>query len=134
MSESEGGVPIPLILKRKRDGRCVYTSEGRKALVEQALRPGVSVAKLARQHDMNANVLRKWIASSQEQGTFAVRQPDPSNLVPVNLTESTKPEKRLRSAADRSFIEIEVDGATIRVHGLIDSGQLRMVLDCARRR
>jgi len=134
MSELEEGAPIPLVLKRKRDGRCVYSSEGRKALVELALQPGMSVAKLARQHDMNANVLRKWIASALGQETSAVQQPDPSTLVPVKLTESARPEKRARSAAELSFIEMEVDGATIRVHGAVDAAQLGMVLDCVRRR
>jgi len=77
-----------------------------KALVELALQPGMSVAKLARQHDMNANVLRKWIASALGQETSAVQQPDPSTLVPVKLTESARPEKRARSAAELSFIEM----------------------------
>jgi transposase-like protein len=134
MSELEEGTPIPLVLKRKRDGRCVYSAEGRKALVELALQPGKSVAKLARQHDMNANVLRKWIVSAQEKGIPARRRPDPGHLVPVKLTEPPTRAKPARSAADHPLIEIEVDGATIRVHGLVDAAQLGVVLDCARRR
>jgi transposase len=123
-----------LVLKRKRDGRCVYSAEGRKALVQLALQPGMSVAKLARQHDMNANVLRKWIVSAQQNGIPAGHRPGPGHLVPVKLTESSTPATPMRAAADRPLIEIDVDGATIRVHGLVDAEQLRMVLDCARRR
>src|SRR5579859_5054413 len=120
MSELAGELPIPLVLKRKPDGRCVYSSEGRKALVELALRPGMSVAKLAGQHVMNANVLRKWITSSIGQEAFSGRQPEPDNLVPVKVSESAPVAKPVRSAAERSFIEIEVDGATIRVDGAVD--------------
>jgi transposase len=123
-----------LVLKRKRDGRCVYSAEGRKALVQLALQPGISVAKLARQHDMNANVLRKWIVSAQEKGIPARRRPDSGHLVPVKMTEFSTPATPTRTAAERPVIEIDVDGATIRVHGLVDAAQLRMVLDCARRR
>jgi transposase-like protein len=30
-------------------------------LIEAALRPGVSVARMAQEHGINANLLRKWI-------------------------------------------------------------------------
>nr|WP_230944251.1 transposase [Burkholderia cepacia] len=30
-------------------------------MVEAALRPGVSVARLTQEHGINANLLRKWI-------------------------------------------------------------------------
>jgi transposase len=50
-----------LVIRKKRDGRCVYSREGKRALVEACLRPGVSVAGIALLHGVNANVLRKWI-------------------------------------------------------------------------
>jgi transposase-like protein len=50
-----------LIVRKKRDGRCVYSREGKRALVAACLRPGVSVARIALLHGVNANVLRKWI-------------------------------------------------------------------------
>jgi hypothetical protein len=50
-----------LVIRKKRDGRCVYSREGKRALVEACRRPGVSVAGIALLHGVNANVLRKWI-------------------------------------------------------------------------
>jgi transposase len=50
-----------LVIRKQRDGRCVYSREGNRALVAACLRPDVSVARIALVHGINANVLRKWI-------------------------------------------------------------------------
>jgi len=134
MSETEEEAPIRLVVGHKRDGRCVYSREAKKALVEMALRPGVSVSKLARQHDMNANVLRKWITDSLGRQKSAARQGDTGGLVPVTVEDVPAPAKRERPVLGISFIEIEIDGATLRVHGPINAAQLRMVMDSVRRR
>jgi transposase len=42
---------------RSLDGRRRYDEKGKRALVEAALRPGVSVARLAQEHGINANLL-----------------------------------------------------------------------------
>ena len=49
------------VVSQSRDGRRRYDEKGKRALVEAALRPGVSVARLAQEHGVNANLLRKWI-------------------------------------------------------------------------
>lgn len=55
--QSEGG----LVVRRKRDGRRVYSRSHKRAIVEQCLQPGVSVAGIALAHGINANLVRKWI-------------------------------------------------------------------------
>jgi transposase len=50
-----------LVVRKKRDGRCVYSRDGKRALVQACQRPGVSVARIDLLHGVNANVLRKWI-------------------------------------------------------------------------
>lgn len=55
--------------------------KGKLALVEAALRPGpgVSVARLAQEHGIDANLLRKWIAKylmEREKGISSVSQDD----------------------------------------------------------
>ena len=50
-----------LVPGRLRDGRCRYDPQVKQELVRRCLQPGVSVAKLAMQHGVNANLLRKWI-------------------------------------------------------------------------
>jgi transposase len=49
------------VVRQSRDGRRRYDETGKRALVEAALQPGVSVARMAQEHGINANLLRKWI-------------------------------------------------------------------------
>ena len=50
-----------LIVGRKRDGRNIYGSAGKRALIHACLPPGISVAGSALANGINANLLRKWI-------------------------------------------------------------------------
>ncbi|RQS24212.1 MULTISPECIES: IS66-like element accessory protein TnpA [unclassified Burkholderia] len=56
-----------LVVGRKRDGRREFDEAARQELVELCLRPGVSIARTAMDHDVNPNQLRKWIASHQQR-------------------------------------------------------------------
>jgi transposase len=53
--------PESRVVFQSRDGRRRYDEKGKRALIEAALQPGVSVARLAQEHGLNANLLRKWI-------------------------------------------------------------------------
>jgi len=46
------------VVSRSRDGRRRYDEKGKRALVEAALRPGMSVARLAQEHGVNATQTR----------------------------------------------------------------------------
>ncbi|WP_194727318.1 transposase [Noviherbaspirillum malthae] len=50
------------VLGHDRGGRCQYNAASKRTLVEACLRPGVSVARLAQENGINANLLRKWIS------------------------------------------------------------------------
>ncbi|HEY4541135.1 MAG TPA: transposase [Noviherbaspirillum sp.] len=52
----------------RRDGRRRYDAQAKRALVEAALQPGVSLAGLALKHGVNANLLRKWVVRHQRAG------------------------------------------------------------------
>lgn len=64
----------PLIVGHRRDGRCLYDPEAKRELVEVCLQPGISVAKVALDYGINANLLRKWMGQHRETG-----QSNPSN-------------------------------------------------------
>ncbi|MGF6293286.1 transposase [Paraburkholderia youngii] len=49
------------VVRQSRDGRRRYDEQGKRTLVEAGLQPGVSVARMAQEHGINANLLRKWI-------------------------------------------------------------------------
>ena len=76
-----------LVVGRKRDGRNCYDPQAKRELIEACLRPGVSVAKLALTHGVNANLLRNWVSKHQFQlsagdflGPFAAT---PAPFIPV---------------------------------------------------
>jgi transposase len=52
----------------RRDGRRRYDPQAKRALVDAALQPGVSLAGLALKHGINANLLRKWVVRHQRAG------------------------------------------------------------------
>ncbi|MEA3092116.1 MAG: transposase [Caballeronia sp.] len=67
------------VVRRSHDGRRRYDEKSKRALVEAAIRPGVSVARLAQKHEINANLLRKWITKylmEREKGISSASQND----------------------------------------------------------
>ena len=66
MKEHTTRLSRPLIAGHGRDGRCLYDPEAKRELVGFCLQPGISVAKVALEHGINANLLRKWIGLHQE--------------------------------------------------------------------
>jgi len=62
MTEKTTALSRSLVVGRKRDGRHCYDPEAKRELVEACLRPGVSVAGMALEHGINANLLpKRWI-------------------------------------------------------------------------
>lgn len=67
MTENITELSKRLVVGHKRDGRCCYDPEAKRELIEACMRPGVSVARMALQHGLNANMLRTWIARSKRK-------------------------------------------------------------------
>lgn len=65
-----------------RDGRRRYDPASRDQLVAACSEPGVSVSRLAREHDVNANLVRKWMRKAKEERPL----PLASAFVPVQIT------------------------------------------------
>ena len=61
MTEHVAELKNRLIVGHKRDGRACYDWQAKQELIAAGLRPGVSVARLALEHGINANLLRTWI-------------------------------------------------------------------------
>ncbi|MEJ5023694.1 IS66-like element accessory protein TnpA [Brucella anthropi] len=64
-----------------RDGRRRYDPASRDQLVAACLEPGVSVSRLAREHDVNVNLVRKWIKKAKGERPL----PLVSAFVPVQI-------------------------------------------------
>ena len=95
-----------------------------------ALRPGVSVASTALAHGINANLLRRWMVQYGPGAKSASDAGASASLVPVNKP----PAATCVCPSSDSCIEIAFMGATIRVHGLVDTRTLRAVMDCLAQR
>jgi len=74
--EKQSRLSRPLVVGQRSDGRCRYDAEAKRELVEACLQPGVSVARIALEHGLNANLLRKWIQSYREQVSSLPPSPD----------------------------------------------------------
>ena len=79
------------VVRVTSNGRRYYDRAGKARLVEACLEPGISVARLALEHGVNANQLRKWVGKYQQrQSTNGQRSagqlPDPSAFVRVETT------------------------------------------------
>jgi len=67
MTEKYAELKDRLVVGHKSDGRSVYDEGAKKELVVACLRPGASVARMAMQHGVNANLLRTWITTHQRR-------------------------------------------------------------------
>lgn len=104
------------VVRVTRNGRRYYGRAGKARLVEACLEPGISVARLALEHGVNANQLRKWVSKYQEQQSAkgqrsAGQLPDPSAFVRVE----TSPARAVRHAG----------GIASRPAGLVPSARLQ---------
>ena len=61
MLETKSALSRPLVIGHGRDGRCRYDPIAKQELVQSCLLPGVSIARQALEHGVNANLLHKWI-------------------------------------------------------------------------
>lgn len=134
-----------------RKGRPNHALEFKRRLAQAACAPGVSVAKLAQEQRINANMLFKWRRQYRAGQFGAVEQDDvvppmpatapvvvmspaPSfQLLPVIESVMT-PEVGNRNIVPTEGIEIVFPVATVRVRENADPALLRTVLDCLARR
>lgn len=135
MSEDAEELVKGLITKPGANGRRTFSKAGKRALARRCTEPGVSVARMALLHGVNANLLRRWVIKYGKPraclvGDARARTP-PATLLPVTTPMPAMP--RTPSFSE-SYIEITLTAATIRVRGSVDAAVLDVVLECLRRR
>ncbi|KMQ77632.1 Transposase IS3/IS911 [Candidatus Burkholderia pumila] len=83
-----------LVIGEKRDGRCEYDEGARDELIRMCLKPGVSIARTAMEHDVNPNQLRKWITRYHQQRMTQPQQNSASGItdgVPIDTPTPVRP-------------------------------------------
>ncbi|WP_368649051.1 transposase [Castellaniella ginsengisoli] len=91
-------------VSKPRRRRRTYTAQFKTDLVAQCMDPAVSLAAVAIEHDLNPNVLRRWVieherlglhdADAQSNGDRAVVAPTPANWLPFVPVQTASTEQR----------------------------------------
>ena len=126
-----------------RKGRLNYDAGFKQQLAKASCEPGVSIARLALEHGLNANMVHKWrrqyLARLTAQSQPGSAQFLPVTLAPVKTAFADQPlrvpsERTVKPASPRQpapvagAIEIKFSGATVRIDGLVDASMLVAVL------
>jgi transposase len=106
----------------------------KRLIVEQALEPGASVARVARAHGLNANVVFHW-RSLYREGKLAAEPAQAMKLLPVSIAEheavGRQPEALV--AVKIGSIHIQLPGEVrISVERSADPAAIRAVLESLR--
>ena len=124
------------------DGKRVTKAEGsrrrhsdafKQALVERSLVAGASVAALAQEAGVNANLLFNWRRLHlQGLAPAAADSPTPV-LLPVTVVDQPpttvpSPQPPTTRVTPAGTIEIDINGARIRLRGAVDDASLCTVL------
>ena len=72
-----------LVVGRKRDGRGIYDPGAKRELIELCQHPGISVARLARDVGVNANLLASWLRGRGLKGAEIVEAVPTSDAPPA---------------------------------------------------
>ena len=114
----------------RRDGRRQYRPEAKQAIVAQCGKPGVSIAAVALANGLNANVVRRWLVEQRGEGGTVKTATD---LVPVVIQDMPKRAATARAIAlETTAIEIDVNGARIRLNARATAEQIGAVVSALR--
>jgi transposase len=108
----------------------------KRALVERSLEPGASVSAIAQEAGVNANLLFNWRRLHLQAHEPAVGTAAAPVLLPVSVTAADDgaagmvraPSESPPRAVPAGSIEIEINGARVRLRGAVDEASLRTVL------
>lgn len=102
------------LMGRRRRRR--HTAEFKAAVIEECLRPGVSIAAVALAHSLNANMLRKWVIDAEHKvmalPPTTAPEPEPPPMPPPTFIPLALP----AATADGEIrIELQRAGTVIKL-------------------
>jgi len=114
----------------QKQARRRRSKQERRRIVEESFVPGVSVARLARVHEVNANQIFHWRKLYRE----GLLEDEPSQAaarwLPVRLSDAAPEEPRpAQPAPAAGAIAVELARGRVRIEGTPDAGALRLVLE-----
>ena len=108
-----------------------YSIAEKRRIVEQTLVPGVSVARVARERGVNANLVFGW--RRQYQRGLLGGDVQPAALLPVTVSEAPMalaPAPPVSAPTAPGIIQLQLPKGRLRIEGAADPASLRLVLEC----
>ena len=110
------------------------SKQERRQIVEETLKPGASVSRVARAYDVNANQVFKWRRQYRQGRLEIAPSPTPRTLLPVKISDVLP---AVRSAVERrrvktrraGIIDIDLGHARVRIEGAADPDCVRAALE-----
>lgn len=112
-----------------RNGRRYFSKAHREAVVAKCLAPGASLAAVSLANGFNANLVRKWV---RQRGVREARAKSSARLIPVAIAAEQATgmsETPAARAVDCASMQIQLGQARLVINGVVDRGQLLVVLD-----
>ena len=81
-----------------------FSPEFKAGIVAQCRQPGVSVARIALDNDLNANLVRRWISQAREDGSTLATP----GFMPISLPAIASPPVSRAPANTSNTIRIEI--------------------------
>lgn len=121
------GVPPKEMQEKRR--RPNFTPEFKRHLVELSMQPDANVARIAREHGINDNLLFNWRHQHKQGKLFCVDSPS-AELLPVSVVSpSVASEPLTTSLPDNTLrCEVALPGGTVKLHGAVTPALLRVLL------
>ena len=113
-----------------RDTRRKHSDALKQELVERSLEPGASVAAIAQEHGINANLLFNWRRLRLGAQEPAMQEAVTPTLLPVTvqMDEAPKSSKAIAPRPSNGVIEIDIGATRVRLRGAVDEASVRCVL------
>lgn len=107
---------VDAVVKRER-----RTIAEKRRIVEQTMQSGVSVARIAQQHGINANQIFYW-RHLYRRGVLQEKSSPGTNLLPVTISDMNPP------VGGSGAICLELAKARVRIEGRVDERALDILL------
>ena len=127
MGSVQNGVTV--ITTKSGQTRRFRSKQERRQIVEESLKPGASVALIARTHDVNTNQVFKW-RKQYQQGRLELTSA--ASLLPVKVSDRVSPQSTSRRKSRQKYsgiIDIDLGHARVRVEGRADPDCVRAAVE-----
>lgn len=108
-----------------KSARRRFTQAYKRQVVEQSFQPGVSAAQVAREHDLNGNLLHTW-RWHYRSGLLGPVGAQVATLIPVALSASSTSE--ITTVSNERVLSIRCGELHITLQGEVDQATLKTVL------